>query len=205
MKIALIGAPGSGKSDLAKKLAKEFDARIIDDYIDAFAKESDLAMGDQASYIGNLYTVLRRVALERWTIANDFTDEQPDKNLISCGTLIESSIYATIEALRYQTEVHLMRITEFMKMLGLIVQDTWDYDHAFVLRLDDPDPSSVEGQVDQSIFMAVNSFGIHYTPLTGDTDEQFKQAIEAIEQRERELEAIDPNFIQGTPAPTPSE
>jgi adenylate kinase family enzyme len=196
MKIALIGAPGSGKTDLAKKLAEKYDANILDDYVENIGKESNLAMADQASYIGNLYVILRRIAMERWLI-----EKEPDKNLITCGTLVESSIYATVEALRYQTEVHQVRIIEFMKMLGLIIQDTWDYDHAFILNLDeDADSESVAGNIDASIFMAVNSFGLHYTPLTGDTEERFKQAVEDIEKRERELQAIDPNFIQGTPA-----
>lgn len=194
MKIALIGAPTSGKSELAEALAKKLDGdyTIIDNYIDDIGKNADLAMGIRATYIGNLYAMLGRVAAERKA------QSEGAENLITCGSLIESSIYATLETLNNKSEPKLQRIGAFMTILGLLRQDTWDYDHAFVLSVEEPEDDTVAKAIDDTMFMAVNSFGIYYTPLDApDTETRVKLVLEEIEKREHASE----HFIDGTPAP----
>src|SRR5688500_751332 len=144
MKIAIVGAPGSGKTELAKALDEGLsNATIVDDYAEKIGRENDIAIGGDASYIGKLYVVLGRRALERKAEADGA------KHTISCGTMIDSSVYATYEAVSGQTQFHWVRVTNFMNLLGSLFQDTWRYDHVFVLSLDKPEPDTVEGAVDK--------------------------------------------------------
>lgn len=197
MKIAIVGAPTSGKTELAEALKKKLDGEvaIIDDYVDDIGRQSDLAMAETATYLGNLCVITGRFGLERRAIA-DGAD-----HVISCGTMIESSVYATMEAVRGSTEPHWIRIQHFMALLGSLYQDTFaspvdGYNHVFALRLKDPDVETIEGQVDRNLFMALNAFGVHFTVLDDTVENNVEKAYDEIKQRIEEQEKFDPAFIR---------
>jgi hypothetical protein len=212
MKIALIGAEGSGKTEFAEAFTTEYldkqgcaDCRkkqaqpstiVIDNYVDDIGTKYDLAVGGGASYIGNLAIIMGRLQLER-------NVQGKVDNLITCGTLIESSIYAVVDAVRGQSEAHWLRVTTLMNMIGSIYADTWDYDEAFVFSLEDPDETTISGQVDKHLMMAVNQFALLYTPLAGSVDQRVATAIETIEEHQREPTPGD--FSNVVTEPTPSQ
>jgi ABC-type dipeptide/oligopeptide/nickel transport system ATPase component len=191
MKIALIGAPGSGKSELADALTQKLDGSvaIIDDYVEAIARdESGLCTGICASYISNLYILLGRYARERKV--QDKADHS-----ITCGTMIETAVYATLNAVKGQREADWVRVTNLMGIFGSFKNDTYDYDHVFLLPLENPQEGTAAEKVDKNLFMSVNAFGYHYTPLTGPLDERLEKALKIIEGSEAvqsELEVETP-------------
>lgn len=184
-KIAIIGAPTSGKSNLAIRLAEELDGKtaIIDNYIDEIGREADLQPGIDASYIGNLFFITGRYGRERKAWSCGCYD-----TTISCGTLIESSVYATMNSMALAKEsgqeaTNWTRITNFMNLLGSFYQDTLGtegYDYVFVSSLEEPDVNTIEGQVDRNLFMALSAFNVGYVPLTGTNDEKIKTMLETI-------------------------
>lgn len=50
MKILLLGAPGSGKSKFAKKIAKEKDLKVFDKLPENYIKRTGLALGEISDY-----------------------------------------------------------------------------------------------------------------------------------------------------------
>lgn len=191
MKIALIGAPGSGKSELAKALTEKLDGdvKVVDDYIVNVEEYSRFVIDSDATYIGNLYALLGRYAEERRA-----QEAEPD-HVISCGTLIETAIYTSLEAVQHQDDPHWVRVQNMMNIIGSFFQDTWRYDLAFVLDLPNADIETHPGKLNKHLFMAINSFGIHYTPLGGPLQDRVDKVMEAVEQakvnEEDEAETAD--------------
>lgn len=182
MKIGILGAPGSGKTELAEALKTRLDGTtsIVDNYVDEIGRECDLAMGTDANYIGNLYVVLGRYAKERKA-------QRDADNVITCGSMIESSVYATLNTMSQppgHEATNWTRITNFMNVLGSIFQDTMTppegYDHIFVLSLEDSDTETPIDQIDKNIFMAINVFGLPYVPVSGTIEERVEQALDQI-------------------------
>jgi energy-coupling factor transporter ATP-binding protein EcfA2 len=190
MRIALIGAPGSGKSELAKALEDKLDGDvgIVDDYMDEVQEYSRFVLDEHATYIGNLYILLGRYAKER--LIEEEVKSCCD-HLISCGTLVETTVYTSLEAVNHQDDVHWVRVQNMMNIIGTFFQDTWRYDHTFVLQLPNPDTDDIAGKVDRHLFMAINSFGIHYTPIDGSLDERVAKVLEAIKKDDDETPTPD--------------
>jgi nicotinamide riboside kinase len=178
MKIAVVGSPESGKSDFAESLKKELTKdgskiAIVDDYVDDIAKESDLALGFWADWIGNLYVLLGRYAKER-AASNEAT------TTITCGTLVETLVYASVDAVKHQNPEQLIRVQNFLHVLGAFYQDTWDYDHVFVLKKDDAEPESNIAKLNQHLLHGLDSLGVQHTLLEGTHEEKVKAALEEL-------------------------
>lgn len=188
MRIAILGAPGSGKTELAEALKPKLEGKtqIIDNYVEQIGAECDLAMGGEATYIGNLYVALGRYARERKARGCGCY-----ANIITCGTLIESSVYATLNAMTGMSKpdeqsANWTRITNFMNILGSIYQDTVlaegeGYDQAYVLSHVIKNQDPVAEQVDKSLFMALNTFNFAYTPLEGSLDQKLEAILADLE------------------------
>lgn len=131
MKIALIGTPGSGKTDLAHALD---DATVIDDYAQEVAERGDWAIGFSGGYLTNLAVALERHSLERsvW---------ESEGHTVTCGTVIESSVYMALhfeESQRYLNEgpdraAEMQRIQASMEIFACIFMDTFKYDRVYYL------------------------------------------------------------------------
>src|SRR6266568_2330625 len=89
MKVVLLGAPRSGKSALAKALAKKLPGTtaIADGYIKKLGKETNEEYGVIANYGQNLQAAVARMTAEK-IAAKKLTD-----NIIICGSPIESLVY----------------------------------------------------------------------------------------------------------------
>src|SRR5574338_1627887 len=139
MTLGLVGAAKSGKTDLADALFEKLDGKIkiIDDYVDEIGRENDVAIGVAGNYISNLYILLGRYTLER-----KHTNCGCFNHVITCGTLIDTSVYAAYDAMSsnddpQEQSQNWVRITNFMNQLGSFYQDTMAapafYDNLFVM------------------------------------------------------------------------
>ncbi len=185
LRIALIGAPTSGKTELADKLQTSLLPRslqIIDDYVEPLSKRTNQAFSHYANYIGNSQIALERFACE--------LEAEHGKNndgglgvRITCGTVVETTVYTALFSL-YMAQSENRNFVDkrsqtHMNWLGVLSHDTWDYDCAFVLPLAD-DAEAWSQVVEEHIPEAVESLGLKVTYLPQDKDEQLANALEEI-------------------------
>lgn len=135
MRIGLLGAPGSGKTQLARALGKEFNLKVIDGYAQRLQKKTGLALGPWSSY-SELFMVAGHRLAEEEKADHDNT-VKPMR--VTVGTMADTLTYAAV-----RSDVVLHRNDEgvraayrsaqtAMQGLALMFQEIWDYDIAFYL------------------------------------------------------------------------
>jgi nicotinamide riboside kinase len=186
-RIALIGPPSSGKGDLALLLATRLDDdyTIIDNYVDDLTEQTGLAFGYFSTYLGNLMIASERLARE-YRAKNIL-----ELNSITCGTIIETTVYQAIFGQQLpadpaKQEIEAARMALIMQTFGMVIYDTFRYDHVFVLDLIqekiDPERKEFTLTVDQEIKDCLAQFQIPAVRLSGTLDERLEKAIEQIEE-----------------------
>jgi nicotinamide riboside kinase len=186
-RIALIGPPSSGKGDLALLLATRLDDdyTIIDNYVDDLTEQTGLAFGYFSTYLGNLMVASERLARE-YRAKNIL-----ELNSITCGTIIETTVYQAIFGQQLpadpaKQEIEAARMALIMQTFGMVIYDTFRYDHVFVLDLIqekiDPERKEFTLTVDQEIKDCLAQFQIPAVRLSGTLDERLEKAIEQIEE-----------------------
>ena len=194
MKIALIGVPGAGKSDLAKHLADKLDpecdgrSTIIDNYASEVSEYIDIAKGLSASWYLDLQISLERLARERQAKRDAFD------HVITCGTLIESTSYSMLnfenrKAFKMENEIpfELARIEAAMKVFACLYQDTFSYDLICFLNQVKPTEEDTEmfKVLDRNIQASFEAFKLTHiskdlTVETTDIEEATTQRLEMI-------------------------
>lgn len=172
LKIALVGAPNSGKTELAQQIQQALPERslqIVDKYVEDLQKHTGLAFDHYANFHGNAMIALRRVEeeLNRTSVLN------PDGGLevlVTCGSAIETTVYSAFFALSNSKTgnpgVNAMndkRTFTAMTWLGTLAHDTWDYDYAFYVPYDGKDDWQLI--VDEHIAEAAESLGVKLIDL----------------------------------------
>lgn len=188
-KIALIGAPTSGKTELAQALKESLsNVYVVDDYIQEIESRSDNTLGHFGSYFGNLQVVVGRWEFERRAVR----DHKPD-HLITCGTMVESTVYNAVQALiqhdmdsggvslgALQND---RRASVSMTLLGIIRYDTFDYDHVFYLPMSDEekelDDNKWNAIVDAHIPECAEALGVTYTKLS-DRESRLAEVLQEV-------------------------
>lgn len=182
MKIALLGAPGSGKTKIARALSKELSEfgpfKIIDNYVPKLERRFDFAYGHFASYVPNLSVALERIGLEN----------AAGENFITCGTIFETISYLSLHitvANRFAPEgqLELARAGATMSALGMMVADTFNYDYAFRLPYKKPQ-DDWDGDLDVLIPQILEEFYYYVSPL----DLTFKKNLELASGIIRQIE-----------------
>lgn len=139
MKIGIIGAPQSGKSSLARKLAYSLNSlendipswKLVDKYVESLSKRTGMAFG----YIGTFEQDLQ-VHFERWTREQEI--QAQGNHSITCGTIYETTVYCALKTARWSNNPavnieHNLRTETVMRMLGMLEVDCFDYDLLFWL------------------------------------------------------------------------
>lgn len=152
--VALVGGPGSGKTELAEALAERlekegtFPTLVVDDYAQSAGEHIDAAIGFRADYYVNLAIAIERIAREK----KAETEVGEDGAVITAGSLLETSVYTAMQFERRNAMIKdeavkqdmLRRVEATLKTLACFYMDSFFYDCVF------------------------------YCPPTDQTDEEFK-------------------------------
>jgi len=170
MKIGLIGAANSGKTKLAKNIAKELDFKIVDNYVPRLEKTTGLAYGIFANFPQNFQILFERITQEQKFAKDGFST-------ITCGTIYETSIYCAI--LSSQISINpedtqgFMIARSAMNAIGLFQAATEDYDILFYLPLSDKvkeeEGKSYNAVVDQKVSEITEGYGRYVITLNQKT------------------------------------
>ena len=197
MKVAIIGAPNAGKSELAKALQEaaqdkvKFD--IVDDYVSHLSEETDTAYGHFAGYIGNFEVVFERLRQER-------ISHLKNVNTITVGTVVDSMIYAAhfsqfAAANATNARAEHARASTTMNMFGMLVADTYDYDLTFYLPYSTEYRQEHEGEwdtlLDQEYISALIGINIGVVVLDGSDAENLAKALQAVFERANDEIIVD--------------
>lgn len=140
MKIAFLGAPGAGKTRLARKVIRMLNKlpeapggnwTIVDGYVDDLTKTTGLPFGADSNFPQNL-----SVLGKRWM--EEVGQTYRGNSTITCGSLYETVIYSTFITLNdMETESEIVSRNAFnqlmMQTLGALEVSTYDYDAIFYL------------------------------------------------------------------------
>jgi hypothetical protein len=203
-KIAVIGVPGSGKTEFANALSDFLVSHdglcrqcntpvgIVDDYAEDASKEIDLATAFAASWYLDLFISLKRVALERQLI-------KENKTVITCGTIIESSVYAMVNfssrmdfKLENEKVDEAKRIQAAMMTFACLFMDTFAYDRVYFLNPVRPATEYVEQlqNLDKGVRSSFEGFQLTKTAKDLTVDET--DIAKATEMR---LEMVKGDFL----------
>lgn len=177
-KIALAGAPGSGKARLAGALAKELDdASVIfaSDYVAQVEASTDIACeGYVAPYLGDVAVAIQRYGNER-VVSN-----ANPSFLITCGTLAETQLYTAISLSLAGGEMAWAIANVTMGFYALMGMTVWDYD--LVLRLPLVDSSiELDIELDAGLDESLRKHKVSYTTLPSWEEGQLDTALAWIE------------------------
>lgn len=192
--IAFIGAPGAGKSELAKAVAEKYEDGdqivVVDDYVSHITDDMNIAVGVFGNYFVNLLIYFERWKAERVAF-------QTGKNAIICGSDIDSFIYAHmgVEALQHeittpQTEQLQARANNALVMHQMLMTDF--FRKSLVYYLPRPEKLVVPGQdvdpnehfdkrIDDKIRAFILSLPVEIPMLTGTPAEKVDRILADIE------------------------
>ena len=184
MKIALVGAPESGKTEVAEELAALLDegtVAVVDDYVSKLSDATNIAFDHFAGYLNNLQVAFKRLEAEQEAATLDCP-------VITCGTLMETTLYCTLHGQvvmsapdTREKQIEFARGDTAGRTLALLVHDSWRYDHVFYLPYaDERRDTSWNSILDTDLPSALEQFFIRYEVLTGSTEERAQEAYESI-------------------------
>jgi hypothetical protein len=214
-KIAIIGAPFSGKSDLSLAIERYIvdhqEAAVVeitDEYAEDWRRATNIQIGEFATYIGNMQLAMDRFSREQEADAllNESRFDGCRRFTITCGTVLETIIYAAFNALviyaasrksnapldifnNIRTNTTLLWLTHFKA-------DTWHYDHVFYLPLSEEiykmsesfepsdeqpyNPYAVPIKIDTDIPEAAEVLQVKYEQLAGPQDRSWEPFIDKL-------------------------
>lgn len=149
MKLAILGAPGAGKSDFAHDLADKLEEAgekpfmLIDFVVEDLRRVTGLEFGGFGSHIDDMQVVFKRREEE---LELSFYDNG-NMNTITVGTVLDSTAHCFVRAEdpahnRKELFTSNERLRAIAETFGMLYTDTWDYDYAFYLPYKGEDPYS---------------------------------------------------------------
>lgn len=145
--IALVGAPGSGKTSLAEAIKDKVEGEdapcahcppsvlITDTYVFNTRDEGEYEIGLDGGYMANI-----DIAMERYRMERRNGHLEP-KLMVTCGTVIESAVYSAMNferslSLKNTDEEKMEEAKRFQgctSMLAVMFMDMFKYERAFYL------------------------------------------------------------------------
>lgn len=154
-RIALVGPPGSGKTELAHGIVQRMDGAwdLVDGYVEKLRDETGWAYGHWAGWIANLGVALRRMEVEERVWNSNAV------GAVSCGTLVDTLAYAAMhmeirQASSMPAADDYVRVANVMHTIGMLFNDTWPgrYDHVLLLA-----PAGDTGHLDDRLYETMES------------------------------------------------
>jgi hypothetical protein len=200
MKVALLGAPGSGKSKVARLSLRRLNRlpleklpgdqtnppgrqwKIIDGYVEKLQERTGLPFGEISTFPHNL-----AVITDRWV--REAEAQGQGLNTITCGSIYESILYSTFSTLitssREDGMVHDQMFHQvMMHTLGALESSTYDYDAIFWLPWTqehyDQDVHSWAAVVNAKRPEALDGFSKSVIPLIGSDKVRADRVVEVI-------------------------
>jgi hypothetical protein len=178
--IALIGAPGSGKSRLARAIEEEYikgdgqceecntPVAIVDRYADTVRDSGQYEIGLRGGYMANMAIAVERYNKERYAY-----HENKAKTIITCGTVIETSVYLSqqfeqmIQAATTQEDKLQVasRIEGTVKMLAVLYMDTFKYTKSFYLPSSEAPTDESWMSFERNLQAAFNAYNAPVAPI----------------------------------------
>jgi GTPase SAR1 family protein len=136
MKIAIVGAPGSGKSAFARKLSKELNIPVFDNEAQKFSKRLGFALGIGADYRTELMLLGHRLenTYKNWETEGIFTQTLVDstayqnirKELNSANIFQKSELFHILDQ---EKEFHMT------VLFAEVLLTTFNYDKVYHLKM----------------------------------------------------------------------
>jgi energy-coupling factor transporter ATP-binding protein EcfA2 len=133
MKIAVLGAPGSGKSDFADALADLLMDQtgrpwgIIDDAVTELRHDTGQEYGMLGNHLDDLQVAFKR---------REFELVIRDQDFITVGTILDTAAHwmARSEVVKDdEAALSQIKLQAIAATFGMLYTDTWDYDYAFLV------------------------------------------------------------------------
>jgi nicotinamide riboside kinase len=197
VKVALLGAPGSGKTAVAKAIARRMNMlaadrsddhwSIVDGYVDRLAKRTGKEYGMSADWPTNI-----QIMGHRWEAEAEATKH--DGNAICCGTIYETMIHGTTFMLTSMptpnNEQEILAQNAYnnamLTFMGIMENTTMDYDLLIHLPLEGAE-RTWPGLLDRKIPEVLDAFFRRAYTLEGTTRKKADAATEAIREVQRAL------------------
>jgi hypothetical protein len=162
MRIGVIGPPGAHKSQFARGIAKAFDLKVIDNYVQRLQRESDLALGPWSGYPEHFMVVGVRMAAEA----------KHKDDFVTVGTALDTLTYCAVhsDVLLQRTQEELQAkyaaAQAAMQGMSMIVAGAWDYHLAFHLPYSDEEYAKHKGKweavLDDAYPTVLESLGVPF-------------------------------------------
>lgn len=193
--IALIGAPGSGKTDLATALITRIEAGEpkceqcppnalgVDLYANEARDQGEYEIGLDGGYMANI-----SVAVARYNNERIIGHRMKPKLMITCGTVIETAVYTAMNferslAIKNTDEEKMEEAKRFQgctSMLAVMFMDMFKYERSFYL----PSPTKPEDErwlnFERNLQAAFQAYQAPVIPLVV---EDFKDMEDLTQQR----------------------
>lgn len=188
MKVGIIGAPGAGKSEFARKLSSALTrkeilpkVKVIDGYVDKLTEQTGYAYGYFATYEQNF-----QILFQRWTLEQ--IAEAKGQNTLTCGTIYETICYAAIHAnqasVRAEDQEEFLKGRTAMTALGMIESSIFSYDALFFLPYDGKTllekGHSYDVVIDRKVPEILSGHFKQALPLNGTVKENVRYATEIV-------------------------
>lgn len=192
--IALLGAPGSGKTQLAKAIKSRMEideppcdqcpapVLVADQYALKTRDDGEYEIGLNGGYMANI-----DIAMERYRMERRIGHIEP-KLMVTCGTVIETAVYSAMHferslTLKNTDEEKMEEAKRFQgctSMLAVMFMDMFKYERAFYL------PSPVKPEDDRWLNFERNlqaAFQAYQAPVIPLVVEDFNDKEDLTEKR----------------------
>ncbi len=183
MIIGIMGAPGSGKSSLARALATKLNERddfrskwtVVDDYVPKLAKRTGLSYGHNATLPQNM-----EILFERWTREQEV--EEKGGQVIASVTY--AGMYLTTEDYIRGTPLSFLQGKITMEYLGVLEDSIGAYNVVFYLpynaKTKEKKGRSYDMVLDQQVPEVAKGFDRSFVTLEGPLKSKVAHALSTI-------------------------
>lgn len=188
MKIGIVGAPGAGKSEFARRLKTRLSEDlfpdsfyIIDNYVQDLQEDTGLALGPWAAHFENYMVAGIRFAAEA---------KYAKEDTITVGTILDTITYTlilgSIDLTDDYSNDQFVESQTAINGMALLYGQTWDYNMTFYLPLNGPGDKLWHSKVDKTLPGVIDSFLVPNTfQLDGTTEERLDIATRLIQEAEK--------------------